>query len=402
MGFLYVTPDGREHRKHSYSAGLDFEQSPQKYYLRRVLGWKQKENKANLLFGKTLEAAVEFFHSNRGEGGSEHFIRNWSVYAEDKTITYTKTEKDWVSLNKTGTEMMKLYQIKQPSLPLPMGSLISFQREYSKVVFPSDPIYGDIEDAGRIDILAHVRPDHPLLPKVEWKKEYGKLRPLIVDIKTSAVDFPEMPGIAGFDSQLRRYSWLSGIRDVSLLWFKKTSHRLSKSASVSLLETVGSFSAGDEAVVALLDQERDGLWIVRHDFLLDELDASGGLTENGQPKQTKEAKAARLKWLEEFGVFVTSEQITRQRLQFNAGFVTQESADGAGQIAARQIVDIVNAWNTNQWPSNFGVRFPKNDIQDPYFRAFVLNDEAYRKENFVKSDDEALDSLFEEQEQGEE
>jgi len=383
MGFLYVNSKGSAWRKHSYSAGNDFDSSPYKYYLKKILGWKEKDNKARLKFGRALEEAIQFHHDN-GAGGVEDFLRRWETW---------KDEKDWVNLSRIGHEMMRLYLLRLPSLPIPLGGQTVFQREYCREVFPGDPNYGEIEDAGKMDIIAYVQPDHPMLPKVDWKAEYGPLRSVIVDIKTSGIDFPETPGIAAFDKQLRRYSWLTDIRDVALLWFKKTGTSLSKGSSVTLLEDGGfdGFRAGDEAVVAHIGSK--GVWLVRNDYFLTVMEDAQGRKE-GRLDTTKIAVERKAKWLYENGIVVPESYLTRQRIQFNAGLVTKESAEEAGLIAARQIVQIVNAWKTKQWPNNFGIRFPSDDSRDPYFRAFVLGDTMYRDQNFIKTKEETLDDLF--------
>lgn len=397
MGLLYVNTRGEAHRKHSYSAGLDWEQSPLKYYLRRVLGWKQRDVKASFKFGRALEEAIQFYHDNQGLGGLEKFVVLWNQHMDDKTIEYTKTERDWASLLRTGAEMMRLYAIRQPSLPIPLGAAVVFQREYSKTPFAEDSDYGDIEFAGKLDIVSYIDPQHPLLPRVQWKPEYGALRPLIVDIKTSAVDLPERPGIVAFDKQLRSYSWLTGIRDVAFLWFKKTGHKLSKGISVTLLEKAGHFEAGAEAVVAQVSDEH--VYIVANDFFLEEMDKAQGIKADGKADQTNAAKERKAKWLETNAIKVSEGSLTRQRLQFNCGFVTKESADDAGLIAAKQIKEIADAWKTQSYPSNFGIRFPQDDKRDPYFRAFVLKDEVYKNDNFSISEG---DSLFDEEEEPDE
>jgi hypothetical protein len=287
---------------------------------------------------------------------------------------------------------LKLYIIKQPSLPIPIGGQTIFQREFSKEVFPNDPNYGEIEDAGKLDIIAYVEPEHPLLPKLNWKPEYGPLRPVIVDIKTSGIDFPEQYGLAAYDVQLRRYSWLSGIRDVALLVWVKKGHSLQKGSSVALLEDAGQFKAGQELVVAQMDGEEAIL--VANDFMIEEMERAQGKKPDGKTDQTNAAKARRDVWLQQFGVKVPIEILTKQRIQFNAGYVTVESANEAGMIAARQITNIVNAWHSKQWPNSFGIRYPHDDKSDPYFRAFILGDEAYRDQNFTKSDEDTLDDLF--------
>ncbi len=87
----------------------------------------------------------------------------------------------------------------------------------------------------------------------------------------------------------------------------------------------------------------------------------------------------------------------------NCGFVSIESASEAGEIAARQIVQIVNSWKTYKdskpWPNGFGIRYPRDDRNDPYFRAFVLKDEGFKKEYFTQREEETFDDMFESEEE---
>ncbi len=396
MAYLYINSKGNPWRKHSYSAGNTFDQSPYKYYLQKVLGWKERDNKARFMFGKALEEAVQYHHEHDGVGAKEDFIQRWAVHKEDGNLSYTDVEKNWQTLNQMGTDMIRLYVAMQPKLPIPMGGRSVFQREYAKEVFPGDENYGGIEDAGKLDIVCYADPNHPMLPRIDWKQEYGVYRPLIVDIKTSAIDFPEQPGISAYDAQLRRYSWLSGIRDVGLVWFVKKGLGYKKGYSVTFLDAVGPFKPGDEGVVARV--EEDHAWIVRNDFMLDEMDRAQG-KKGDKLDQTNEAKQRAINWMEQYGARVSLTQITKQRLQFNAGFVSQESADDAGRNAGRQIVGIVNSWKNKQWSNTFGIRYPHDDRNDSYFRAFVYGDEAFKKQNFTKSDEQSFDNLFEEDDQ---
>ena len=207
-----------------------------------MLGWKEKDNKARFLFGKALEESIQFHHDHYGLDPVKDFQNRWAVHRDNSEIGYTDTEKNWETCNKMGSDMVRLYVAIQPSLPIPIGARSVFQREYAKEVFPGDPNYGGIEDAGKLDIVCYADIDHPLLVRVAGPQ--GAHRPLIVDIKTSAVDFPEQPGMAGFDTQLRRYSWLSGIRDVSLLWFVKKGLTFKKGYSVTVIDPIGNFKAG--------------------------------------------------------------------------------------------------------------------------------------------------------------
>ncbi len=86
MAFLYISADGKERNRHSYSAGLEFSQCPWKYYLHRIMGWREKDNKAALLFGRALEDAIQFYHETGGKVGEDEFIRLWSC--KTKALKY--------------------------------------------------------------------------------------------------------------------------------------------------------------------------------------------------------------------------------------------------------------------------------------------------------------------------
>jgi hypothetical protein len=129
--------------------------------------------------------------------------------------------------------------------------------------------------------------------------------------------------------------------------------------------------------------------------MIEEMEKAQGKKEDAKTDQTKAAKERRDIWLKTNGTFVKEEAITKQRLQFNAGFITVESAEDAGKIAQKQIIEIVNAWQTKNYPNTFGVRYPHDDRSDPYFRAFVLKEQGYLEANFTKSDEDI--DLFEEE-----
>jgi len=391
MGFLYINPKGRPWSEHSYSAGNTFDKCPLKYYLQKVLGWREKNQRARFELGRAFEDAIQYYHEHRGDLQSTRafFVKKWNEW-KDVPLQFTKVEKDWETCLKIADDWLRLYAIRQPLLPIPLGGGINFQTKYEKEVFRGDETYGGILDIGKLDIVAWVSPDHPLLARLDWKPEYGAFRPVIIDIKTAGSDFPDTYGMAAHDMQLRRYSWLSGIRDAALLWFVKKGLTLQKGYSVTLLEDAGNMKAGQEAVVAQTTDE--GLWLVANDFLIEEMTKAQGKAETGKTSQTKEAKARRDKWLELNGTWAREDQVTKQRLQFNAGFITTESAEDAGRVAANQIIRIVNAHRSGVWPNTFGVRYPNDDRSDPYFRAFVLGDQMYKSQNFIKSD--ADDDLF--------
>lgn len=385
MAFLYVNFKGDAVFRHSYSAGQEFDQNPKKYYLRRVLGWKERERNAALLFGRALEDAVQHYHENQGQGAVEEFERRWVVHEKKTDLKFTKRERDWKTLNRSGIEMIKLYAIRQPSLPIPFEA--RFQKEYIKEVFPGTRLAG-IEFLGKIDALARVAPDHPLLPKVEWKKSNGLYRTVVVDYKTSGNDLPDIPGIVADDPQLKTYAWLSGYYDVAFAWFKKSLHVLQKGVSITLLDDVTStdvkLPAGAEAVIAqVLDDER--VYIVKNDFELEEANKAQGRKADGSLETTKVAKERLQIWLQQHAALIPHASVTRQRFQFNAGIVDPDEAEGAGRTVGRQIQQIVHSWETKQWEDRFAIRYPHDDTSDPYYVAFKRKDNIFRDNFFTQS-----------------
>lgn len=395
MGILYTNSKGIGQKRHSYSAGLDFDGCPYRYYLRRVVGWKESDLKAAFKFGRAFEESLQFFHDHNGEGVVEDFTQRWSLYKDDEKLTYTKKEKSWESLYKTGTEMLRLYKIRQPDLPIALGGRVSFQREYEKEMYPDDPNYGGITVFGKIDIISYADPTHPILPKFEWKPEYGVFRPLIIDIKTAGINYHESQGLAAFDPQLCLYSWLTGIRDVALLWFTKTGHKIEKGSSVTLLEDAGNFKAGQELVVAHITEE--GVWVVLNDFVITLMEGAQGKKPDGKLDTTKAATERKILWLTDNAIRVPESFLTRQRMQFNVGRISQEMMNNAAQIAGNQIQQIVNSSKSNNWINKFSNRPGFGYTNDPYFRAFILKDEGFKRDYFTRSEEETVDDVFAEE-----
>jgi PD-(D/E)XK nuclease superfamily len=394
VAFLYIDSEGRERNRHSYSAGVEFDHCPYAYWLHRVMGWKDKTTSAARLFGQALEDAIQFYHQTGGRMGEEEFIRLWTT-SKDKELTYTKREVNWDSLMRAGREMMRLYIIRQPSLPIPMDTI--FQRQFTKEVFPGNDKLGGIEFFGKLDMMVHVDPNHPKLPPVEWLPENGIFRKAIGDIKTSGIDLDSSLGIVKHDMQLRMYAWLCSVYDVFFLWFKKSPHGVKKGYSVTLLADAGRFKAGEEAVVASV--EETGCYLVGNDLMMEEMNKAQGRKENGNLDTTKAATLRAVEWREQNAVLVPFEDITRQRMQFSSALISKKSADDAGQIVADQIVRIVNAWESNKWTNTFGVRYPHDDRRDPYFKAFVLQDQPFRDSMFEQRVEEDLTDYFDEPEE---
>src|ERR1035437_6955600 len=116
---LYINSKGYFVTRHSYSGSTSFNFCPRKYYLERVQGWSEKQERAAMKFGIALEAGVTYWHQ-RGmdtiQAVSE-FVRLWSEH-KDKPLIYSKPEKDWESMSLTGQELISpvRHQVSRPSI----------------------------------------------------------------------------------------------------------------------------------------------------------------------------------------------------------------------------------------------------------------------------------------------
>jgi len=61
---LYINSKGYLVTRHSYSGGDTFNYCARKYYLERVQGWSEKQQRAASQFGIALEHAVTFWHQH--------------------------------------------------------------------------------------------------------------------------------------------------------------------------------------------------------------------------------------------------------------------------------------------------------------------------------------------------
>jgi ribosomal protein L24 len=277
-------------------------------------------------FGTALESAIQFFHENNMRPGatSEEFIRLWTKVKEIPNLVYTDKEGDWDTMLHVGAEMGKLYEVKLPTFPIKAPR---FQLCYKKELYPRTYLAG-LEVTAYIDMLIQ-EPS------------------LLIDIKTSGVSFNETPGIVALDSQLRSYAWISGIKDVGFLWFTKTSRNIKKGDWVTVLD--GEL-AGEEVSVVLAPKDKSGLVVTLNE------------KEHTIPIST----------------------VTKQRLQFFRGTISDEDRQEVGEEIGKQVAEIVDHNSRNFFPKNPGVRFPQNHCTFCEYLPICLGDNKKIEATLVK------------------
>lgn len=369
---LYTNSNGKQVNVHSYSGGSTYEFCPTKYYHQRVGGWKEKEEHAYFAFGIAIGDAIRYFHEHQLSGGVECFEKLWSVHKMNLNLAYTEKEGSWEDLNKSGQEMIRLYALNLPRLPIDLYHVPIFERKYSKEVFPGTELAG-IEFVAYPDMICHT-------PRSANK--------LILDIKTSGALLDSTPNILSLDQQLRSYAWLTGIPNVGFINLVKVSRSLKTGTVVTLLEGVQDLKAGSEAVIAkIYDPEEDVALVQPAPYTIltaDEYEAMN--VEIGDKPQSKQGKLNKTTFLARVGRNVHESAFTKQKFQFLTAYIDDE----AQQEVAKQIGhDVAQIYHSNQdsfWPKKGGVRYPNNKCVTCSMRGLCLGNAQLRDELLVRID----------------
>lgn len=377
MAKLYTNPQGKDVTRHSYSSGELFSDCNFRYYLDKVKGYKRKDKSAALAFGKAVENALQYFHDNgkKPDTGVDQFKIEW-LRSKESDFKYTKTEIDWANLYASGSQLLKLYEIILPTLPIVNPV---WQASVAKEVFPGTTLAG-IEDLGYLDMISKAPWEHPMLPKVPVPKD-SPYRPLVVDVKTSGKPLDIDPRFMALDPQLARYAWQSGIKDIAFLWLVKSSAMaFQKGTEVTFLEKSGKWTPGDSATVWQFNREEGTLLVAAN---IAPIAAEFAEIKGKGSKERSEALETKLF---DDGVLtqVPVEAVTKQRIQFAAARISDEDLIAAGNKCGKQIVGIVECSTTGVWPKNPGIRFPHAKCQMCDHRGICLKDDKLVEELLVQ------------------
>jgi len=176
---------------YSYTQISQYLTCPRRYRHRYLDGWKEKDTRAAMLFGRAFERALGAVFRREDPGAV--FFDEWSG-CHDQTLHYS-TRDSWDRMFRQGIMLLTRFcqdnrvQVLQPRRNLQ----IKFTR-------PLD---------GQNDFVAHI-------------DAIGKLdgRRCLLEWKTSSSRYPEEPeGLLSLDPQLVCYSWITGIADVAQIVF---------------------------------------------------------------------------------------------------------------------------------------------------------------------------------------
>jgi PD-(D/E)XK nuclease superfamily len=164
---------------------------PRTYRYRYLDGWREKDTRAAMIFGRCFEKALAAYFCQ--EDSTATLFKEWGTY-RDALLEYGKGES-WDKLVHQGVHLLQMFsQADRIRIRRPKENL---QLKMTRSLPNGNEFVSYVDAIGEIDGQRH-----------------------LIDWKTTTSRYPEGPeGILSLDPQLTCYSWISGIRDVALVVF---------------------------------------------------------------------------------------------------------------------------------------------------------------------------------------
>ena len=184
---------------YSYTQIAQYLTCPRRYRHRYLDGWREKDTRASMMFGRAFEQALGAFF--RREDAAVALYAEW-VAQRDIPLEYPNGSS-WESMLQQGLQLLDRFaqedrvRVRQPRKNLQ----VKFARS-----LPCPSVNGNgtgNEFVAYVDAIGHLDGTRCLL---EWK--------------TTSSRYPEQPaGLVALDPQLVCYSWVTGIPDVAQVVF---------------------------------------------------------------------------------------------------------------------------------------------------------------------------------------
>src|SRR5579864_5566475 len=175
----------------SYTQIAQYLRCPRSYRHRYLDGWREKDSRASLVFGRAFEKALSAFFS--GEDCTAALFKEWAVY-QDAQLEYSRGD-DWDRMLRQGIRLLeRLAQDDRIRIHQPRNNM---QVKLVRALSSENDFVSYIDAVGNLDGQRCL---------LEWK--------------TTTARYPEEPdGLLALDPQLICYSWISGISDAAVVAF---------------------------------------------------------------------------------------------------------------------------------------------------------------------------------------
>jgi hypothetical protein len=177
--------------RYSYTQIAQYLRCPRSYRYRYLDGWKEKDSRATLLFGRCFEQALGSYF--RGEDSAAALFTEWAKHQQAK-LEYSHGD-NWERMFRQGVQLLeRLAQDDRIEISRPRHNL---QVKLVRSLSNGNDFVAYIDAIGTLD---------------------GKR--CLLEWKTTTSRYPEEPnGLLALDPQLICYSWISGISEVVLIAF---------------------------------------------------------------------------------------------------------------------------------------------------------------------------------------
>lgn len=175
---------------YSFTQISQYLRCPRSYRYRYLDGWREKETRAAMAFGRCFENALGAYF--RGEDCGAALFKEWGIY-RDAPFEYKKGDT-WDRLVHQGVHLLERF----------------VQADWVRVSDPRQDLQIKIlQTSGGSEFVAYL----DAIGEVDGVRS-------VIDWKTTASRYPEDPaGLLSLDPQLICYSWISGIPDVVMIVF---------------------------------------------------------------------------------------------------------------------------------------------------------------------------------------
>jgi len=176
---------------YSYTQISQYLACPRRYKHRYLDGWKEKDTRAAMLFGRAFELALAAYFQR--EDAAAVLCREWGTHRES-SLEYSKGAS-WDHMLQQGIQLLDRFaQEDRVRIQRPQKNL---QVKFTRSISASVDFVAYVDAIGMLDSSRYL---------IEWK--------------TTSMRYPEEPeGLLGLDPQLICYSWMTGISDVAQVVF---------------------------------------------------------------------------------------------------------------------------------------------------------------------------------------
>jgi hypothetical protein len=176
---------------YSFTQISQYLRCPRQYRYRYLDGWREKEDRASMIFGRCFENALGAYF--RRKDPTATFFKEWQKQ-QSASLAYTKNDS-WDRLYHQGIHLLERFA--QDDRVQVRKSKQNLQVKLTRSLPCGSDFVSYVDAIGAVDGTKS-----------------------IIDWKTTTSRYPEQPaGLLALDPQLVCYSWMAGISEVSLVVF---------------------------------------------------------------------------------------------------------------------------------------------------------------------------------------